>query len=73
MQGDQTALRYSLISPVTVLRRWIRDHLVGVVQRRAERTALMRAMMVDVAFVLGQNLTQVPLTIDEQVIEALTA
>jgi hypothetical protein len=42
-------------------------------QRRAERTALMRAMIVEMAFILGQNRTQPPLTIDEQVIEALTA
>jgi hypothetical protein len=33
----------------------------------------MRAMMVEMAFVLGQDLTQVPLAMNEQVIEALTA
>jgi hypothetical protein len=33
----------------------------------------MRAMMVDMALVLGQDLAQVPLTMDEQVIEALSA
>jgi hypothetical protein len=49
------------------------DHLVGIVQRRAERTALMRAMMVEMAFILGQDRTQMPLTIDEQVIEALAS
>lgn len=33
----------------------------------------MRAMMVDMVLVLGQDLAQVPLAMDEQVIEALTA
>lgn len=33
----------------------------------------MRAMMVEMVFVLGQDHTQVPPTMDEQVIEALTA
>jgi hypothetical protein len=31
------------------------DHLALIVQRRAERTALMRAMMIEVAFILDQN------------------
>ncbi|MFB9210133.1 hypothetical protein ACFFV7_53745 [Nonomuraea spiralis] len=33
----------------------------------------MRAMMVEMALVHGQDLAQVPLTMDEQVIEALAA
>ena len=49
------------------------DHLARIVQRRAERTALMRAVIVEMAFILGQDRMQVPLTIDQQVIEALAA
>jgi hypothetical protein len=49
------------------------DHLVGVVQGWAEGTVLMRAMMVEMVFVLGQDFTQVPLTVDEKVVEAFTA
>lgn len=49
------------------------DHLVGIVQRRAERTALMRAVIVEMVFILGQDRAQVPFTIDQQVIEALSA
>ncbi|GAA3696175.1 hypothetical protein GCM10022224_072270 [Nonomuraea antimicrobica] len=49
------------------------DHLAGIVRWRAERTALMWAMMVEMAFVLGRDLAQVPLTMDEQVVEALAA
>jgi hypothetical protein len=33
----------------------------------------MRAMIVEVAFILGQDRAQVPLTIDEQVIETPAA
>jgi hypothetical protein len=33
----------------------------------------MRAVIVEVAFILGQDRSQVSFTIDEQVIEALTA
>jgi hypothetical protein len=33
----------------------------------------MRAMMVEMALILGQDRTQVLLTTDEQVVEALTA
>ncbi|MGH3376697.1 MAG: hypothetical protein ACRDP6_18350 [Actinoallomurus sp.] len=36
------------------------DHLARIVRRRAERTALMRAVMIEVAFVLGQDPSQVP-------------
>ena len=49
------------------------DHLVGIVQRRAEKAALMRPMIVEVSFILDQDRPQLPLTIDQQVIEALTA
>src|SRR3954463_10916096 len=49
------------------------DHLARIVQRRAERTALMRTMIVEMALILGQDRTQVPLTIDQQVIQALTS
>ena len=38
------------------------DHLAGVVQRRVKRAALMRAVIVEVAFILGQDCAQVPLT-----------
>ncbi|MEV5892054.1 hypothetical protein [Nonomuraea fuscirosea] len=49
------------------------DHLAGVVQGRAERCALMRAIMVEMALVLGQDLAQVALAMDEQVVEPLAA
>nr|WP_281250133.1 hypothetical protein [Nonomuraea jiangxiensis] len=39
----------------------------------AEGTALMRAMVVEMVFVLGQDLAQVPISMDEQLIEAFTA
>jgi hypothetical protein len=49
------------------------DDLAGIVQRRTERTAQMRALIVEVAFILGQDRSQVPFTIDEQVIETLAS
>lgn len=49
------------------------DHLAGVVQGRAQRTTLMWAMIVEVSFILSQDHARVPLTIDQQVIEALAA
>jgi hypothetical protein len=49
------------------------DHLARIVQRRAKRTALMRAVIVEMTFILDQAPTPVPLTIDQQVIKALTA
>lgn len=44
-----------------------------IVQWRAKRTALMRALIVEMTFILGQDTTQVTFTVDQQVIEALTA
>jgi hypothetical protein len=49
------------------------DHLAGIVQRRAKRTALMWAVIVEMTFILGQDHSQMPFTVDQQVIEALTA
>ena len=49
------------------------DHLARIVQWWTERTALMRAMIVEVTFIFGQDPTQVTFTVDQQVIEALTA
>ena len=49
------------------------DHRARVVQRWSEGMALMRAVIVEMAFVLGQGRTQVPCTVDQQVIQAPTA
>jgi hypothetical protein len=49
------------------------DHIVGIVQRRAERAALMRPVIVEVSFILGKDRPQMPFPIDQQVIEALAA
>jgi hypothetical protein len=49
------------------------DHLAGVVHRRVKRAAMMRAVIVEVAFIRGQDRAQMLLTEDQQVIEALTA
>jgi hypothetical protein len=40
------------------------DHFTGIMQRRAQGTALMRAVLVEVAFVLGQDRSQMPFTVD---------
>jgi hypothetical protein len=49
------------------------DHPAWVVHRRMKRAALMRAMIIEMAFILGQDCAQVPFTVDDQVVEALTA
>jgi hypothetical protein len=49
------------------------DHLARIVQRRAKRTALMRAMIVEMTFILGQDPAHVPFTVNQQMIEALAA
>lgn len=49
------------------------DHLVRIVHRRAQKTALMWAVIGEVAFILCQDRTQVPRTVDHQVIEAVAA
>src|SRR4051794_33405111 len=47
------------------------DRLVGVVQRWFLVAGLVSPMGVVVLFILGQHPPQVPLTIDQQVVEAL--
>ncbi|MEU1722634.1 hypothetical protein [Nonomuraea sp. NPDC005692] len=49
------------------------DHLAGACIGRAEVTALTRAMVAEQLFVLSQDLAQVPLAMDEQVVEAFAA
>ena len=66
--ADQPGDGLSTVDPAVML-----IMSLGSCRRRAERMALMWAVLVEVAFVLGQDRSQVPLTIDEQMIEALAA
>jgi len=68
----QAALWYSLISPLTVVRRHV-DGLAWVVYRRVKGSASVGTMMVVVALELGKDGAQVPFTVDQQVVEALSA
>jgi hypothetical protein len=47
------------------------DRLIGLVQRRSLLPRLMGPMLVVMPRVLGQDLPEVPFTVDQQVIEAL--
>jgi hypothetical protein len=49
------------------------DYLARVMQRWSEVMALMRTVIVEMAFILGQDRTQVSFTVDQQVIQALAA
>ena len=72
----QAALWYSLISPLTVVRRLIRAVVGGlawVVYRRVKGSASVRTVMVVVALELGKDGAQVPFPVDQQMIEALSA
>lgn len=48
-------------------------HLAGPVQRRPLFPGLMRAMVVVVPFILGQDLPEVLFAVDQQMVEALAA
>jgi len=47
--------------------------LAGFIQRRPLFPGLMRAMFVVVPFILGQDLPEVPFTVDQEMVEALAA
>jgi hypothetical protein len=46
------------------------DDLAGFVQRRLVVSGLMRTMIVIVPFVVGEHLAQMPLAVDQQVVQA---
>jgi len=49
------------------------DGLAWVVHRRVKGSASVRTMMVVVALEVGQYVAQVPFTVDQQMVEALSA
>jgi hypothetical protein len=65
-----------LISPLTAARRLIEAVMSMALPgsyRRAKGSASVRTMMVVMTLELGKDSAQVPFTVDQQVIEALSA